>query len=479
MAQQRIQNPFAQQNSQIGDTIARLGEAIFGGRLSPVELEKKRQESELLRARTDSARNTAANTLGDTRFENRQRGDVDRIVELLGGAEGRLRADVAPSTLETAVGPFLQGQVAREQTAFDKAALPLRLGQAGASAISSPQDLANLFNFAQANTPGRTDVEKIAALLGTGRPLGDTQSVSLAGQDRNREENARLDQETNAAKIAATPFTRSQSEAATLATMTLPERQARLASTGIPTEDVQNGKGQVVTIPRTVLLLPDAERNEIIDRAVPAAPKASQKTGDLEGSTKGQLEKATVAMANYNVVMDVLSETGQNDPTIFGAVGNLRRLGQNLTGQADALLQAFGGDQFEAAGADLAAAGVDPSFFDADLADIEKVATLAAYQSASALAGQTGRALSDKDFALFRRIVGDPTAWLNTQQAFQSGMKRMREVANRLMRNHIIAIQGGVSALGDTGGGAGAQEDLSGTATEDLERRLEALERAQ
>ena len=79
------------------------------------------------------------------------------------------------------------------------------------------------------------------------------------------------------------------------------------------------------------------------------------------------------------------------------------------------------------------------------------MATLAAYQAAAALARQEGKGLSDKDFKLFRGIVGDPKAWLSTQEAFLAGTRRLRNVAKRMMVNRLRILRGdGLAPTGDS-----------------------------
>jgi hypothetical protein len=67
------------------------------------------------------------------------------------------------------------------------------------------------------------------------------------------------------------------------------------------------------------------------------------------------------------------------------------------------------------------------------LPEVEKMATLAAYAAASALANQEGRGLSDKDFENFRRVLGNPTEWTSTQDKFLAGLDMLqRQVDYRI-----------------------------------------------
>ena len=130
----------------------------------------------------------------------------------------------------------------------------------------------------------------------------------------------------------------------------------------------------------------------------------------------------------------------QGDPTIFGTVGNIRRLFQSAATQADLALQMVGKSDpnavktadsvFDTVLQDLAMAGVqDPTVYGPNLTDIDKMAILAAYKAASAVANQEGRDLSNEDFSNFRTIVGDPTAWGSTKQSFLAGLNRLDRMA--------------------------------------------------
>ena len=156
------------------------------------------------------------------------------------------------------------------------------------------------------------------------------------------------------------------------------------------------------------------------------------------------LQRGQVDVARFSATLDQLEQVAKTDPSLFGAVGEARRLGQNIAGQASALGQFFGAERFNQVAADLQQRGVAPEFFDPNLSDIEKLATLAAYQAAAALGEQSGRGLSDKDFVQFRRIIGDPTAWLSTQESFLAGLSRVRALVNSQFEVSRNALGGAV-----------------------------------
>jgi hypothetical protein len=171
---------------------------------------------------------------------------------------------------------------------------------------------------------------------------------------------------------------------------------------------------------------------------------------NLRPNVVGNLQESQIALADFQTTMKHLRDIAQ-DPSLFGMTGNVRRLGQGLIQQGSAGAALLGADRFGEVATDLQRAGVAPEFFDPNLNDIDKVATLAAYQAAAALAQQTGRGLSDNDFRKFRTILGDPTAWLSDQQSFLAGLDRVEALAMDMAGNRAAAL--------GQGGPAAAQED--------------------
>jgi hypothetical protein len=160
----------------------------------------------------------------------------------------------------------------------------------------------------------------------------------------------------------------------------------------------------------------------------------------LPASTISNNLAAQDSIGSYLRTSKELRSVAMTDPTLFGATGNVRRFLQSAAGQADMLLQMAGKSDpnatktadtvFESVLTDLSMAGVqDPSLYDPNLTDIDKLSILTAYQAAAAIAGQEGRGLSNEDFQKFRTIVGDPTAWGSSQQAFVAGLNRLDRLA--------------------------------------------------
>ena len=160
----------------------------------------------------------------------------------------------------------------------------------------------------------------------------------------------------------------------------------------------------------------------------------------LPTSTISNNLQAQESIESYLRTSKELRDVASADPLLFGTPGNVRRFLQSAATQADLLLQMAGKSApgaakdvdtvFETVLTDLSMNGVnDPAMYDPNLTDIDKLAILAAYQAAAAIAGQEGRGLSNEDFIKFRTIVGDPTAWGATQQSFLAGLNRLDRLA--------------------------------------------------
>jgi hypothetical protein len=206
----------------------------------------------------------------------------------------------------------------------------------------------------------------------------------------------------------------------------------------------------------------DGTRDAATGAPIPAGAQVStsqlqtDNPNNLRPNVVGNLQESQIALADFQTTMGHLREIAQ-DPSLFGMVGNVRRFGQGLIQQGSAGAALLGADRFSEVAADLQRAGVAPEFFDPNLNDIDKVATLAAYQAAGALAAQTGRGLSDNDFRKFRTILGDPTAWLSDRQSFLAGLDRVESLAMDMSANRAKALgQGAPDATPQDSGVADA-----------------------
>jgi hypothetical protein len=175
-------------------------------------------------------------------------------------------------------------------------------------------------------------------------------------------------------------------------------------------------------------------------------------------------------------------EVAQKDPNNFGFPGFVKGTMQDVTALANGVSQVFGDDGFEQSVTDAqrhlfnsdvsADVGVEllPSFYDPSLPQLQTLSDLLVFQAAAALAGQSGRSVSDKDVRMFKNIVGDPSSLFTSQAKFLSKLQ---------MVENILGMQRGVvdnTMGGDVTGGAnptpppgGETVDTGGYSQEDLE----------
>jgi hypothetical protein len=471
-----IPNTF-QAQTPIGQSLANLGTAIFGNTLSPSEREKQKLENQFLRSKiaSNEADVRAAN------FGLAARQDIGDLIGRTMAARGNLTAS-AP-VVDPGVGGSaraLAATAAADETGQIRGAarqtvdefIPSFALQLGRLVETPGQGLEALLGAA-ANVPGLTDeAGLVRARSGTGAALGVNQALTLGGQERVRAANLAANIERDRAKLAATPQSLSQAQAGAFGRLSPEAQEARVAGTGVPTVQVLDENGDPRNVPRTVASNPNRTVPlSAFPRAVPRGATTQAGLG-LEKSTRASLEKSEFAIQDFNSFVDVTLDIAKTDPSLFGAVGNVKRLAQSAAGQANALGSALNLGSFEDAAIELQKAKVAPEFFDPNLSGIEQMATLTAFQAASALAQQTGRALSDKDFTVFRRIVGNPTDWLSTQEEFVSRLERLRTLANKMARDRQRALRGGEPEQAAPEGPEGPA-DVQGMTDEELLRELQ------
>lgn len=426
----RMYNPIQQtpMSSPLGDAAKNLL-GVFMAMPGPDERAKAESERIYREALTGKAQQ-------DVSDAQRKAGASKRLGELFAEAYGPAKMQAPPA--EDFVGPM--PPMSRDQQV--RTTLP-RLAETITDAGSVGQ-LGEVFRVMAANADGTTDPMVSRAMLGAGGGMSSTPMGFAQDQQRQR-------------------------DTAKMATDRAAETQDRIdARNLVPV--MENGQwvyrrkvdavGSGAPAPQTAqqtprnYIQPDGRRGFTHDGLTDAVSKAPIAQGsqiftgqvqspDVGGLTKPvqtDLQRGEVALADFNTILDETLKVAQTDPALFGTVGNVRRLGQGAVGQVDALSSLMGMDQFDSVAVDLQRAGVAPQFFDPNLNDVDRLATLAAYKAASTLAAQEGKGLSNQDFHYFRQIVGDPTAWLSSQQSFVSGLNKLKTVANGMAQNRRAAF---------------------------------------
>ncbi len=155
------------------------------------------------------------------------------------------------------------------------------------------------------------------------------------------------------------------------------------------------------------------------------------------------LNKLTQARDENRQVIDLatqLKNMAANDPSIVGVAGNVTRGAQSLYGAGAGLAQMFGGQQnfdqqYTGVVQDLNARGVHvPGIqFNPNAPNIVKLNTILIYKAASALAGQSGRDISDADVKRAIAMVGDPASWLTDHRSYIAGLDLVTNQATSAM----------------------------------------------
>ncbi len=195
--------------------------------------------------------------------------------------------------------------------------------------------------------------------------------------------------------------------------------------------------------------------------------------------TPGEKEKAAVR-ARLLQNQGVVDLTGrligivENDPTSVGAVGNARRFGQTAIDALNNVGVLFGDQQkfssaIMQAQADAASRGIDPKLlpglYDPNVSNIVKLNNLLAYQAAAALAGQSGRDLSNADVQRVFQTIGQPDSWLEGPQAYLNGLRLVQSLAQQnLTRDNEILRQNDVKAAAPAGAPPAAAPQTPGGA---------------
>lgn len=390
-----------------------------------------------------------------------------------------------------------------------RADLPSIMGDAVSYGVKPDTITSTLMAYAP--YMGGTDQDIANAYVANGKPIGVNDAFTLTGRDAVAQRNAAAEQSKALAVVAATPRTEAQVKGGLLQNnfgnlgALTPEQQAVLSA--IPTLEERKGTafGQLPADKQAVAVGPSKEQTigdlvgshfDNLDTLTPSqrqilganpsssstprnyiapdgrkgvtmdgltdaatgtkiAPGAQIFTGQVQAGGSGDLQKPVitdlqrgqVALGDFRATMDALRDVAGKDPSLFGTVGNVRRIGQGVAGQADAVSSLLGVQQFGKVSEELASAGVAPKFFDPNLTDVEKLASLAAFQAAKVLADQEGKGLSNQDFDRFREIVGDPASWLSTQQNFMAGLNRIDSLATSMAENRRKILQQGMAGV--------------------------------
>lgn len=169
-------------------------------------------------------------------------------------------------------------------------------------------------------------------------------------------------------------------------------------------------------------------------------------------ATRSQLQQGQIEVNKFNVLLDRARELS-TDPANFGIPGAVKGAAQDATAIAEGVATGLGftspREALESIRNDAAANGIDPSLlpgvFDPSLPALHTVADLLVYQAAAALAGQSGRAVSDYDVRRFKNVVGDPRSFMMNRERFLAKLDELQRLVSGVSQVNTQALTGGVA----------------------------------
>lgn len=184
--------------------------------------------------------------------------------------------------------------------------------------------------------------------------------------------------------------------------------------------------------------LTDARTGEQLPDGHLASVQGSAKDTGLTTTTQTGLESADIANEKLrNLVGFAREQVGAMPDELFGVTGEAARLAQNAAIVATNVARGLNFDgpvqAMEEIQRDAAAKGVDQSIlsgvFNPAFGGLDATYGLLVYATASALAGQSGRDLSNEDVKRAQEIVGDPRSILANKQTLLSKLDTIEKLA--------------------------------------------------
>lgn len=167
-----------------------------------------------------------------------------------------------------------------------------------------------------------------------------------------------------------------------------------------------------------------------------AAVQGPAKDVGLTNSVTTDLQKNNIAGQRVKSLLGFTRNLAHADANNFGVSGMVKGAVQDVNAVAGNVAQGLGytGIQEAVNNARQKAldSGVSPGLlsgvFDPKLPALHTAADLLVFSAAEALAGQSGRSMTDKDVKLFKGIVGDPQEWAGNQQKYLSKLDTIEQI---------------------------------------------------
>jgi hypothetical protein len=165
---------------------------------------------------------------------------------------------------------------------------------------------------------------------------------------------------------------------------------------------------------------------------------SAKDVGVLTNAATTAVQEQKLAVEKFRGLLALTREVAEKDPTNFGLPGFIKGTVADVAALANGIAIGLGYDGAAQAINDARqralANGISPSLisglFDENLASLHTVSDLLVYSAAEALAGQSGRSVSNKDVEMFKEIVGDPQSWLMSQERFLAKLNMLERIVN-------------------------------------------------
>jgi len=171
----------------------------------------------------------------------------------------------------------------------------------------------------------------------------------------------------------------------------------------------------------------------------------------LTNSTRSGVQQNIIANNKFKSLSEMTRQAAMADPNNFGLPGFVKGTAQDLRviGEGMAVGLGFTGIQQaldETSQKILANPDVDPNLlmgvFDPSRDELLTLSDLMVYSAAEALAGQSGRSVSDKDVQFFKGIVGNPRDFFMNQPKYLAKLTQIERILDRNQQTLGSALNG-------------------------------------
>lgn len=172
---------------------------------------------------------------------------------------------------------------------------------------------------------------------------------------------------------------------------------------------------------------------------------------DPTNTLKSNLQTSIINNGQFVTQAGAMVDMAKAHPEAFGPVGFLRGVGQEAMQTGAQLLGLVGGDDaFAQAQTAVANAGLKnlfPDMYDANLPKARAAYYVLLYNYASALTGQSGRSVSDKDIELAQRALGNPDDLFGSANNFITKVQTAQALAQHNVEHSRFLLQHGFDAV--------------------------------